>query len=488
MTRTRISTLLLIVSFILVPLAMNAQEFPIAVGTDDTFSGGGAFDGTNLLMGIQGDSIHQNSMTAQFISPAGNLLGSRITLGDTGSGALIAFDGTNYLMVWSDVFPTFAGGDVNGTGALYGRFISTSGTVLGSRFTFETDVNIKQGRRTLIFADTTYFLTYEKGVDFHTDYIYGQRISKSGAPVGSPVQISAGYAREHSIAYDGANYLVTWCAVNYPLVDNAIYGQFVTPTGSLVGQNFLVDGSDNASDNPVNLVFDGSRYLVTFHDQAADNQRWNLIGRFITSSGVPVERFTICDSSKNPTFPIAAFDGTNYLITWMETAGRMSVNGRFYTSSGVPASNVFVVFDTLGGKSPIGGVGGFVNGHFFLSATRVDTLFTNGDIYGLLLNSLAAGVKDNQADATVGTFSLSQNYPNPFNPSTTIRFNVPERTRVRLLIFNVLGQQVAELMNEEVNAGNLQKEWNAATLPSGVYFCRMVAGTYTATRKMLLAK
>ncbi len=85
-------------------------------------------------------------------------------------------------------------------------------------------------------------------------------------------------------------------------------------------------------------------------------------------------------------------------------------------------------------------------------------------------------------------FRLDQNYPNPFNPTTTIRFDLPMRSKVRLLIFNVLGQQVEELANEEVNAGQFQKVWNAAKFPSGVYFCRMVAGTFTATRKILLAK
>ncbi len=479
----------LVAGFLLTQANVLAQEFPIATGKDNTFSGGGDFDGTNFLMGIQGDSISQNSMTAQLISSGGNLLGSRISLGDTGSGALVVFDGTNYLMVWSDVFPTFAGGDVNGTGNLYGRFISTSGTVLGTRFTIETGVNIKQERRTLIYKDTTFLLTYEKGVDFHTDYIYGQRISRSGTLVGSPVQISTAFAREHSISFDGTNYLVAWCKVDHPLVDKAIYGQFVSPSGSLVGQNFLIDGSNNASDNPVNLAFDGSRYLVMFHDQAADSMRWNLIGRFVSTSGVPAERFMICDSSKNPTFPVAAFDGTHYLITWLETAGRMSVNGRFYSPTGVPAGNAFVIFDTLGGKSPIGGVGGFVNGHFFLSATWVDTLFGNGDIYGLLMDPLTTGVKSNETDATVRTFSLSQNYPNPFNPSTEIRFSVAATSNTSLTLYNTLGQRVATLFDGLAQQGRAYSvHLDASRFATGVYFYRLQSGSLVATRKLVLLK
>jgi hypothetical protein len=225
-----------------------------------------------------------------------------------------------------------------------------------------------------------------------------------------------------------------------------------------------------------------------FQDQAADSVRWNLLGRFVSTSGVPAERFVICDSSKNPTFPVAAFDGTHYLITWLEAAGRMSVNGRFYAPTGIPAGNVFIVFDTLGGKSPIGGVGGFVNGHFFLSATWVDTLFGNGDIYGMLMNPLATGVRSNETGGTVRTFALSQNYPNPFNPSTEISYAIPVQMHISLSLYNILGIKVADLVNEEKGAGSYTVKLDGTTLSSGVYFYRLQAGAYMQTRKMVLLK
>jgi hypothetical protein len=71
-------------------------------------------------------------------------------------------------------------------------------------------------------------------------------------------------------------------------------------------------------------------------------------------------------------------------------------------------------------------------------------------------------------------FLLAQNYPNPFNPSTAIRFSITERSRVNLTIFNLLGQQVAELANEEMNSGNFERTWNA-NVASGLYFYRLEA-------------
>jgi len=85
-------------------------------------------------------------------------------------------------------------------------------------------------------------------------------------------------------------------------------------------------------------------------------------------------------------------------------------------------------------------------------------------------------------------FSLEQNYPNPFNPSTSIQFRIPENSFVSLKIYNVLGKEVATLMNEEKNAGSYEVNFNASVLSSGVYFYKLEAGNFVQTRKMVLMK
>jgi hypothetical protein len=85
-------------------------------------------------------------------------------------------------------------------------------------------------------------------------------------------------------------------------------------------------------------------------------------------------------------------------------------------------------------------------------------------------------------------YSLEQNYPNPFNPSTTITFSLPQRSKVTLKVYDILGRQVAELMNEEAAAGKHLLRWNAKGLASGTYFYRLQAGDYTDIKKMLLLK
>ncbi|MBD3402430.1 T9SS type A sorting domain-containing protein, partial [candidate division GN15 bacterium] len=84
-------------------------------------------------------------------------------------------------------------------------------------------------------------------------------------------------------------------------------------------------------------------------------------------------------------------------------------------------------------------------------------------------------------------YGLSQNYPNPFNPVTTIEFSLPVKAEYRLVIYNILGQQV-ESFSDEVEAGNHKLEWDAGRYASGVYFYRLSAGDFSATKKMVLLK
>lgn len=86
------------------------------------------------------------------------------------------------------------------------------------------------------------------------------------------------------------------------------------------------------------------------------------------------------------------------------------------------------------------------------------------------------------------TFSLSQNYPNPFNPATHIEFSLPQSVPTQLSVYNQLGQEVTTLVSSTLPAGRHTVEFNGSRLPSGFYFYRLNAGSFSETRKMILMK
>ncbi len=95
---------------------------------------------------------------------------------------------------------------------------------------------------------------------------------------------------------------------------------------------------------------------------------------------------------------------------------------------------------------------------------------------------------EERTNESVSNFRLFQNYPNPFNPSTMIRYGLPHKSAVQLTVYNALGQQVATLVQAEQEAGYYELKFGATELSSGVYFYRMQAGGYVATKKLLLIR
>lgn len=218
------------------------------------------------------------------------------------------------------------------------------------------------------------------------------------------------------------------------------------PTGDAT-----VGGSNNISlDNSNNV------YITGF-------QRGDIYwGNFNTSSAGFKDVFVLkCSSSGN--------------LIWGKTAGG-SVNDRGDAISLDNAGNIYI------------------SGNFGQSAS-FDTITVNGSGYinsftAKLTNTNVTGIPKNENIPF--SFSLS-NYPNPFNPSTKIRFDVPSSgvqntVPVKIIIYDVLGKEVAALINQSFKPGSHEVIWNASGYPSGVYFYRLTAGDVTITNKMMLVK
>lgn len=112
------------------------------------------------------------------------------------------------------------------------------------------------------------------------------------------------------------------------------------------------------------------------------------------------------------------------------------------------------------------------------------TAYWNSDPGGCGL----VGINNNH-NQIPNTFKLEQNYPNPFNPTTDIKFSIPEKTSVKLIVYDILGREVATLINGDImSAGNYDVTFKAGNLASGVYMYKLQAGDFTDTKRMMLIK
>lgn len=104
------------------------------------------------------------------------------------------------------------------------------------------------------------------------------------------------------------------------------------------------------------------------------------------------------------------------------------------------------------------------------------------------VNTGDAAESSDEIDQQGYNYDLKDNYPNPFNPSTTIKYQLASNGFTSLKIYDVLGKEVAALVNEEQEAGNYEVQWNASSFSSGVYFYKLQSNGFVQTKRMILTK
>jgi hypothetical protein len=180
---------------------------------------------------------------------------------------------------------------------------------------------------------------------------------------------------------------------------------------------------------------------------------------------------------------------------WISQAS--GINDDLYRVSFTDANNGTAVGDsgiilrtTNGGTNWFSQVSGTTNGLFGVSFTDANNGTAVG-YNGTILRTTDGGAsffEEKDIDEIPKAYYLSNNYPNPFNPSTKIKYSVPQTSQVQIKVFDVLGNEITTLVNEEKPTGTYELDWNAENLPSGVYFYQLRAGSFVETKKMVLMK
>ena len=249
-----------------------------------------------------------------------------------------------------------------------------------------------------------------------------------------------------------------WNSLEFAEVDIAKFGvKGGTDTIKCIGVN-AVTASATASAVGIDWVASGFKYVnmgtagtvsLSVPIAIADNYRINFIGQNISGSNQTV---TITEGSTTLGTAVIPSVTTNGVIN---DKGNTGVTGAFKLTAG---THTLVV---SGGN-------------------------VNIDYVQVMKEDQPTGVNSKSLQPNV--YSLEQNYPNPFNPTTTINFSIAKPSNVKLMIYNILGQQIRTLVDTRMNAGQQSVTFDASKLASGVYFYRLEAGDFSSVKKMLLLK
>lgn len=361
--------------------------FPIATTSGAEASVGLACDGTNYLAGIRGDAANDGNITAQLFSSLGARIGNAVAVGRTGQAPAVAFDGSNYLLVWEDD-ATAPNDDI------HGQFISPAGLQVGSPFVISAAVGGQRNPK-VAFDGSRYLVVWsdDRRGGGDTD-VYGQMVTPSGVLSGGemPIAATAEPERNPTVACDGGAYLAAWSRrrAGSPGYWDAC-GSIVSLSGT-VGSALLISQNPSASEHPLAIAFHGVHYLVTWNRDigpgAPAAPSWDVYGRLVSPAAtLPAGEFPIVTAAGDQLVAGAATDGIHYLIAWNEI-GAGEIRAKVFTPAGTSFTGEFPLFQAVDNKLPATAQVAFHQNQFVAVATFSTSppSFAGGDVYGRFLS------------------------------------------------------------------------------------------------------
>ena len=318
-----------------------------------------AFGQTNYLVAWSDSTISSGvDMFGQFISRSGAKVGSSFNLLQSqGSHGIqfvyaLASDGTNFLVTWADS----TNSATQTSGSFYGQLVTPAGTLSGPEFLISSQ-HQNGNSMSAAFGKTNYLVIWQSnnndtGLDNKT---YGEFVSSSGS-TGSPFQISQTASTDQNpltIAFDGTNYLAVWpwdIGTGFGAVTNwDLHGRLVSPTGTFPGSELNLV-TDPGSQSFPSLAFDGANYLLTWSDSpngaTLSGTNANIRFQFFNRSGSAIGSEFTFFPSQGTNGPLLAFngllfDGTRFVMAATLGTVTTDTNGDI---TGIPSSEVFGAF------------------------------------------------------------------------------------------------------------------------------------------------
>jgi hypothetical protein len=344
--------------------------------------------------------------------------------------------------------------------------------------------------------------------------IYFQQFYSNGMKKGVNIKInddtgSSGQANP-SIAMDAAGNFVIARVDSRNGNFNIYFQMYNSSTGALgVNSKANDDGGPAWQDHPFIAMDDAGNIVVAWVDYRNNDDEDIYFQRYNANGNPEGFNTKVNDDTgvDGQFYPSVAMDETgNFIIVWTDNRYVLSKSDimaqRFYSSGNPWGTNYIIVLDGINHGEAFAVVAANTSQIVFSWMDNRHTILW--DFYGKLVlwNWNGVTVVEDNANNNPKDFSLSQNYPNPFNPSTKISYRIPALptgqagslnpskggTLVTLKVYDLLGSELATLVNEEKSAGTYEVEFNAEQLSSGIYFYQLKAGDFIQTKKMVLIR
>ncbi|NWF88911.1 MAG: T9SS type A sorting domain-containing protein [Ignavibacteriaceae bacterium] len=419
--------------------------------------------------------------------------------------------GENWTAINNNLFITqFYYGAVNPTGTTYYGGTQDNGTLKSTGSANWTTVMGGDGGATEVdFSNTNNLYMEYVNLAFFKSTNGGSTFSKSmtGIPVGPDFWDGTTdrtlFISPFSMDPNNSNTIVAgsyrvWRTTNSASSWTAISGDL---TGDGTGDNGNTISTVVVAKGNSNVIYAGcsnGRVQVTTDGGAT----WNL-----RNSGLPVAYCTrIATEPNNPSTAYATFSGftagskvyktTNFGVNWTNISSNLpNIPVSCIVVNPSNTNNIFIGTD-LGVFSTVNSGSSWVqdnNGLANVSVADLDFRASDNKLFaathgrGMFSTTVVTSVKEIDGNIP-NEFELSQNYPNPFNPTTSFKYSLPEGTNVKVVVYDLNGKQVAELVNSYQNAGTYEVTWNGKNFASGVYIYNVQAGNSSLSKKMIQMK
>jgi MYXO-CTERM domain-containing protein len=308
---------------------LDPSGVTISLSTNSETNPAVAFDGTNYLAVWQDNRGNGFDLYGVRVSATGTVLDSSGVSISAANGhqrnPAVGFDGTNYLVVWEDTR--------NGPASdIFGARVSQAGTVLDASGLPLCQRFSPQEHPALAFDGTNYLVVWEDSGTSAARDIYGTRVSKAGAVLDSAfvgISTDSNDQTSPALAFDGTNYLVAWSDFRNNSTSD-VYGARVSRSGVLLDANGVQLAGGSESQTDAALAFDGTNYLLVWSDYQVYPSA-NLYARRVRTAGTPIDATPIAVSAApgHQQQASVVYDGTDFLIAWQDA--RSGTNLDVYT-------------------------------------------------------------------------------------------------------------------------------------------------------------